>query len=444
VAGPAPGTRRQAQGPGLLVALALAACAKLGDPPGGPPDTTPPTVVAVRPESGAVVPDFHGDAVVQFDEVIDEMAGGGGGGGAGQVALPPVAGDVKVSWHRTNIHVRPVEGWRPGRVYRLELLPGIQDLRRNAIKQSKTVIFSTGPPIGHAALTGTALQWVEQRALVGGVIRAARLPDTVAYVTVADSVGDFRLPELEPGRYRVIAIQDQNGNRALDRREAFDTATVTLDTAAHAVLWTFVHDSAGPRLRTVDLLDSTSLRLSFSQPLDPATPLDTARVRVFALPDSTPVAVTAVLSPAVYDSLTARARARADSLRRAADTTAKRDTTARAPNLAQAVAARQAPAAAPPAAAAGSAPDTSRIRKLLRQRPTPFDRLVVQVREKLVPGSKYLIRARGATNLNGASTDGQAVLAVPVPKPSSPRDTVPAPAPPAPPAAPTHRPPKPP
>src|SRR2546422_10328791 len=94
VAGPTPGTRRQAQGPGLLVALALAACAKLGDPPGGPPDTTPPTVVAVRPESGAVVPDFHGDAVVQFDEVIDEMAGGGGGGagGGGGGGAPGVGG----------------------------------------------------------------------------------------------------------------------------------------------------------------------------------------------------------------------------------------------------------------------------------------------------------------------------------------------------------------
>src|SRR5256885_1362493 len=116
------------------------------------------------------------------------------------------------------------------------------------------------------------------------------------------------------------------------------------------MLWTFVHDSAGPRLRTADLLDSTSLRLSFSQPLDPATPLDSARVRVFALPDSTPVAVTAVLTPAAYDSLTARESARADSLRRAADTTAKRDTTAqaRAPNLAQAVAAGHAAAAAAP------------------------------------------------------------------------------------------------
>ena len=121
------------------------------------------------------------------------------------------------------------------------------------------------------------------------------------------------------------------------------------------------------------------------------------------------------------------------SFRRAADTTAKRDTTARAPNLAQAVAAAQAGAAATPARPAppaGSAADTSRIRRLLRQRPAPFDRLVVRVREKLLPGSKYLIRARGATNLNGAAADGQAVLAIPVPKPArAPRDTAPAPPP---------------
>src|SRR3989442_985719 len=87
-----------------------------------------------------------------------------------------------------------------------------------------------------------------------------------------------------------------------------------------------------------------------------------------------------------------------------------------------------------PAPPAGSAADTSRIRKLLRQRAAPFDHVVVRVREKLVPGSKYLIRARGATNLNGASADGQAVLAVPVPKPArAPRDTAPAPPPPPPP-----------
>ena len=105
MARPARRAGRQAQSAGLLVALALAACANVEAPPGGPPDTTPPAVVRVQPESGAVVPDLKGDAVIQFDEVIDEMAGigagGGGGGGGGtqgltgparQVILSPVAG----------------------------------------------------------------------------------------------------------------------------------------------------------------------------------------------------------------------------------------------------------------------------------------------------------------------------------------------------------------
>ena len=34
------------------------------------------------------------------------------------------------------------------------------------------MIFSTGPALPHGALSGTALLWVEQRALVQGLIRA--------------------------------------------------------------------------------------------------------------------------------------------------------------------------------------------------------------------------------------------------------------------------------
>ena len=93
----------------LLLAALLAACANPGDPPGGPPDAAPPRIVSVRPESGAVVPGWKDDAVLQFDEVIDEQAGSSGGasltGLARLVILSPVAGDVKVEWGR----------WRTGR-----------------------------------------------------------------------------------------------------------------------------------------------------------------------------------------------------------------------------------------------------------------------------------------------------------------------------------------
>jgi hypothetical protein len=329
--------------------------------------------------------------------------------------LSPVAGTVKVSWHRSAIHVKPDEGWKPNRVYHLELLPGIVDLRRNATKRGAMIVFSTGAggALPSATITGTALLWVEQRALAQAVIRAAPLPDTIAYVTVADSTGSFRLPDVPPGRYLLQAIQDQNGNRRADRREAFDTATVAVDSTASAVLWLFVHDSVGPRVKSVDPADSTALRVTFTQPLDPRRPLDTAQVHVFALPDTTPVPVRALYGGAQYDSIQARARAVADSLRRARDTTARRDTSRLRP---------AAPAPPPPRRDTTAArADTGRVRQLLKQRPVPSDRIVVQTAQPLAPGGRYLVRVHGAVNLNGAAADAQGVLLVPVPKPI--RDT---------------------
>ena len=417
------------------------ACARQGEPPGGPPHTTPPQIVRVIPESGAVLPALKGDAVIEFDEVIEEMpgsrgSGGGGGGGtaapvtglAHQIVLSPVAGEVRVSWHRSAIHVKPAEGWKPNRVYRLELLPGITDLRRNIMKKGTTVIFSTGAPLPHAALAGTAVQWVEQRVLTGGVIRAAPLPDTVAYVTLTDSAGDFHLSGIPPGRYLVWAIQDQNNNRQLDRREAFDSITVAVDSSASAVLWAFAHDTVGPRIRGVDPVDSVACRIQFTAPLDPRRPLDTARVRVFALPDTTPVAVRALFTSAQYDSLQAKARALADSLRRAKDTTAHR--AAPAPGAPRAPAVAGPPPRVPIGRdTAAARVDTTKIRQLLKQRPVPSDRLVVQTAQPLEPGKKYLIRVHDATNLNGAvAAEAHGVLTVPVPKPSPPaRDTTRAP-----------------
>jgi hypothetical protein len=395
-------------------------------PPGAPPDSTPPRIVVVHPESGAVVPDLRGDAVIQFDRVIDEMASQGGGGGGRtappvtgigrQIILSPVDGRVDASWHRSAINVKPAEGWRPGRVYHLEVLPGIIDLQHNVMKKGAMVIFSTGPALPHAKLSGIVLQWVDKRAMSRGVVRAALLPDTAAYLVFSDSGGEFTIPDVPPGRYHVVAIQDANSNRALDPGEAFDSTTVTLDSSASVVLWAFVHDTTAPRLRGVEMVDSTAFRLMFSEPLAPDAPLDTAHVHVLALPDSTPVALTGVWTNTRYDSIQTRERAIADSLRRLSDTTrahAPRDTTHARPRSAPVLGGR----AAPGAADTGKARiDTALIRKLLASRPVPADQFVGQTVHPLTPGGKYLVRVHRATNLDGKTGDGQALLVIPIPK----------------------------
>ena len=63
-----------------------------------------------------------------------------------------------------------------------------------------------------------------------------------------------------------------------------------------------------------------------------------------------------------------------------------------------------------------------RVRKLLAQRPVPYDRLVVQTAQPVTPGAKYLVRVRGAISLSGVAGDGVGVVEIPVPKPA-PRDT---------------------
>jgi len=443
---------RQAQITRLLVVVLLSslACASVGTPPGGPPDKEPPKIVRVKPESGAVVPNFHGNAVIQFNEVIDEMGGGGGSGGSGssgglarQILLSPVSGPVKVGWHRSSVSIKPKEGWKR-RVYRLEILPGFTDLRRNRSDSGKTVLFSTGPEIGHARIGGIALKWIEQTVLLRALIEAVPLPDTVGYLTTADSGGQFNLTNLQPGRYIVYATADENNDRSRGLREAYDSVEVTLDSSTNVALFAFPHDTVPPRPRAATYVDSISVRVEFSQALDPAKSLDTTHVHLLALPDSTLVPIDRILTERQFDSLAtaaAAARQKADSAAAAARDTTRRpqmvhDTSGR-PNIHPTVPpGTPVPLAPPPPppppppgrAGPGRAPtpaksyvDSTLVRQLLAQRPIPSDRIVIRLVHPLKAETRYLVRITGATNLIGKKGDGD--VGFTVPKPVAPDST---------------------
>ena len=366
--------------------------------------------------------------MIQFDEVIDEMAGGGGGGGAGvqglarQVLLSPVAGDVKVGWHRTSVSIKPKEGWKK-RVYRLEIQPGFVDLRRNRTNWAKTVLFTTGPEIGHARIGGITLKWIEQQVLLHALIEAVPLPDTVGYMTMSDSGGQFNLTNLQPGRYIVYAIADENGDRRRGLREAYDSTIVTVDSSSNVAFYTFPHDTVPPRPRGATYVDSITVRVEFSQALDPTASLDTLRVRVLQLPDSTPVAIAQVYTQRQFDSLTTLTKQKADSAAAAARDTAGgrprmvHDTSAR-PNIHPTVPPALPPP--PPAAGAPRAPakspvDTALVRQLLAQRPIPSDKIVIRLVHPLKAETRYVVRITGATNLIGKKGDGDVGFSVPKP-----------------------------
>jgi hypothetical protein len=391
---------RQAARLGLL-ALA-AGCAKSQEPPGGPPDFRAPIIVAVVPDSGTVQPGFRDAAQFRFDEVISEQSGGKL---EDLVLVSPRPERVQVSWKRDRLEVKPKGGWRPGTVYQVRLLPGISDLRNNRLLTGHELIFSTGPDIPDTRLSGTVINWPAGRLAIRALVEAisgAGTADSLVYAAQADSAGEFAMRALPPGAYLLVGTVDENNNRRRDRREAFDSVTIRLDSTEAHVLWSFVHDTVGPQLRTATQLDSVTVRLEFSQHLRPGPP-DSGAVAALLLPDSTPVALDTVLLPAAYDSLRAAEAAVRDSLAAlAADSAARADTAAQRPPEARVPAAR-------PAREARAQADTGPAARLLRERPSLENGWVVRLAQPLAPAARYLFTARAA-NVNGATADSRTFL----------------------------------
>jgi len=332
----------------------------------------------VIPDSGAVIPGWHQAAVIRFNEVIDERSGGSLDK---LVILSPAPRELVVEWKRTAVAVRPKEGWRQGAIYQIALLPGIQDLRNNRLREGRTIVFSTGPAIPATRLSGTVVDWEQGRPAPRALIEAIWLPDSLRYLGTADSTGEFAMGSLPRGRYLVRAGVDANNNRHLDLRESFDSATVELDSTASRTFWAVRQDTVGPSLSRATIGDSVTLRLEFNQALPPQPP-EPDRVQVLALPDSLPVPLTQVWRLPDYDSVKALERA----------------------------AGPQKPA--PAAAGTTAAPDTSRLARLLRERPRLSNVLVIVLQEPMQPGGRYLVLADLA-NLSGARARSRQLVVVP-------------------------------
>ncbi len=384
--------------PAVPVLFALPACARMEPPPGGPPDPAPPRLIATRPDSFARLPKFDGSAEFVFDEVVSEGGapnrGEGTGGLEKLVILSPSNRIPEVSWRRNRITVRPSEGWRPNRVYRVELLPGVTDLRSNRSEEGAVITFTTGAARPQVTLDGQVLDWSTGRPAAEALVIASLLPDSLHYRGVADSSGRFSLGPLPQGDYSVSGVLDQDTDHTLDPREAFATVRLARGKTVVGELWTFVHDTTPPRIQTVVVDDSVKATVTLSQKLDPRQRLATRDVSLRLLPDSTPLTVSSILPQPIDDSLHGRRTAAPADSAAPGDSAAARDTTR---------AGRRTPA--PPGRTPAEAAKPSR--------PPLNDKLVVRVPRPWRPGSRLVLEIRGVKNVTGVSGTAVGVLAVP-------------------------------
>ena len=233
-------------------------------------------------------PNSAGDVEFPFDEVVSEGGSPNQGAGTGDleklvILSPTQARSPRSGGGGTGSRCGPSEGWRPNRVYRVELLPGVTDLQRNRSDRGAVVTFTTGAPRPQTTLR-RAGAWTGPPAVPppAALVVATLLPDSLPYRGLADSAGRFSLGPLPPGEYIVSGVLDQNQNHL--GRPARGVRQRAGPARAAKPRWRAVGVRArhhpAPHPRRSPSSDSVSAAVAFTQKLDPRQRLQPSAVTV--------------------------------------------------------------------------------------------------------------------------------------------------------------------
>jgi hypothetical protein len=209
--------------------------------------------------------------VVRFSERISERVSTGAAETA--VEVSPVTGEVRVSFGRDRIEISLQGGFQPGVVYRVRVLPVVNDMFGNQMREPFETVFSTGPTLNPSVVAGTVVNRLTLTPPTDVKVIAVPEPAVggLFHVASADADGIFALRYLPLGSYTVTAFQDVNRNLEVDPFEARAVQPTELAVGDTVLLEfrTLVPDTTPAILVDAELEDSVELRLSFDDFIDP-------------------------------------------------------------------------------------------------------------------------------------------------------------------------------
>jgi uncharacterized protein (DUF2141 family) len=200
----------------VIMLLALS-CAKISSPTGGPKDIDPPVVLKSQPENGTVL--FTGKSfTVTFDEyvVLDRIS-------EKFMVSPPLAEKPEVKLRGKSLQVTWDDDLADSTTYTFYFQDAIRDNNENNPIPNYQYVFSTGPVLDSLSLTGDVFNATDLETVKDvTVIMYSNLSDTAprkqlpAYISRTDPSGGFAISNVKPGRYRLFALCDLNGNTMYD------------------------------------------------------------------------------------------------------------------------------------------------------------------------------------------------------------------------------------
>jgi len=201
----------------VAAALFAGACARVGSPPGGPKDTTPPKVLASTPDNHSV--NFTGNTIeIRFDEFVElENVQ------KKLIVSPPLPKRPDIRMKGKTLVIKLNNPLLDNTTYTLNFGDAIRDFNEGNILENYTFVFSTGSALDslliHGQLEDAFTLHPPEEAFV---LLYDHLGDSVPllekplYVSKADQDGNFSLQNLKADTFRLVALVDGNLNYKYD------------------------------------------------------------------------------------------------------------------------------------------------------------------------------------------------------------------------------------
>ena len=205
----------------LSLLLLVTSCARMGSPDGGWYDDTPPRVVRSTPDDRGT--DVKSNTVIiRFNEFIkiDDPQ-------SKVIVSPPQLEVPEIKAHGKQIEVKLLDSLKANTTYTIDFSDAISDNNEGNPMGNYTFTFSTGDAIDTLQVAGYCLNAENLEPIKG--IMVGLYPDS----TFADSTfhklpmirisrtngsGFYSIKGVAPGRYRVFALQDTDGDYVYGQR----------------------------------------------------------------------------------------------------------------------------------------------------------------------------------------------------------------------------------
>ena len=195
---------------GVLLVLAWSSCANRGQgPQGGPRDTIPPAVLSELPLNGSLY--FKGkEVIVHFDEYI-QLADIQNN----VLISPPQQNPPEVKAIGKRLSVVFQEDLQDSTTYTIDFGAAICDYNEKTPLEGYVFSFSTGDVIDSLCISGRVYDASTLNPVPNVLVGIHRNHHDSAFLTVpfarvtrADSEGSFTIHNIQPGSYRLYALND--------------------------------------------------------------------------------------------------------------------------------------------------------------------------------------------------------------------------------------------